>query len=401
MTSNGDIPILSKGTKVNDTYTIKKHIGHGGYGEIYTVLNNNDNQLYAMKTEMKSQKKQGLEGEVAFFEKLQDSPYFPKIITSGETHQYRYLIMELLGPSLSQVCKVLPNERISKHTVTFISKAMLKAIEDCHKHGIIHRDIKPANFLIRPDQDYPIALIDFGLSRQYYDSDGQPFPPRDHPGFIGTCCFASLNAQRGEELSKRDDLISWIYSLVCLADYLPWPGRRNRAKTKEIKERIQPAKLLRKLPRQFIEIYDDINRLSFYDEPNYQRYYDLIDEAYSQLGGHKKKLDWEKVSPHEISKVSEIPLVDKHHKKTSKSQKSKEKGSSIDSKTDRQKKNNQTSSSSINNYNNNVNNENNDSPTPPPIVDRDAKSRSKSKSKSRSNKDKDVGCGGPHNCNIF
>lgn len=391
MTSkSSEIPILQKGTKV-DEFVIKKHIGHGGYGEIYTVLNENDNTLYAMKTEMKSQRKQGLEGEIEFFKKLQDSPYFPKIIRSGENSEFRYLIMELLGPSLSQICKILPNERLSKHTVTFISKAMLQAIEDCHKHGIIHRDIKPANFLIRPGRECPVALIDFGLSRRYYDEDGRPFPPREHPGFIGTCCFASLNAQRGEELSKRDDLISWIYSLVCLADYLPWPGRRNRAKTKEIKEKIQPAKLMRKLPRQFIEIYEDINTLSFYDEPRYQKYYTLIDQAYSQLGGHKKKLDWEKVSPHEISKVSEISLIDKSRHSHRKEKSHQSRAVSIDNKTDIQKRNNPSQSSS----NNGLQGYNNDNDQQsPPIVGNVSKTGSKSDKKS------EVGCGAG-NCNIF
>lgn len=301
-------PILSKGTEV-DKFVIRKHIGHGGYGEIYTVLNRDDDNLYAMKTEMLSAPKQGLRDEINFLKGLRGCLFFPQIIAFGETSDFRWLTMELLGASLSQIVRILPSERLSKHTATYVAKGTLRAIQACHQRNIIHRDIKPANFLIRPNKDYPIVLIDFGLSRIYADESGTPLEPRERPGFIGTCAFASVHAQKGMELSKRDDLISWLYSIVYLIDYLPWPGRKNRAKTKEIKEHILPAKLFRKLPKQFIEIYNNVMNLSFFDEPDYNLYYSLLDQAYQELGGDKKHLDWEKLPASQVSKVSALPLV--------------------------------------------------------------------------------------------
>jgi serine/threonine protein kinase len=97
---------------------------------------------------------------------------------------------------------------------------MLRAIESFHGHGFLHRDIKPSNSLIRPSRKYPLALIDYGLSRPYCDClTGNPIPPRHNPGFVGTSKYASINAHAGVELGRRDDLYSWFFSMVEL-----WAG---------------------------------------------------------------------------------------------------------------------------------------------------------------------------------
>ena len=302
--------IYPPGTVI-DKYTIRQHVGHGGYGETYSVTKNgeDDDQLYAMKTENKKAAKSAIYEEIEFLMSIQDCPYFPHIIETGETPDLKWLVMELLGPSLAQLCRVLPNQSLSKYTATYIGKHMLKAIEECHKHGIIHRDIKPANFLVRPNRDYPICLIDFGLSRSYCDENGVPYPPRKHPGFVGTCSFASPAAHKGEELSKKDDIISLIYTIICVVDRLPWPGTKNREKTKEMKENMPPESLFKRTPKQFLTIFNMVSALSFYDEPDYQEYYRLLDEALNEISGKKNHLlDWEKLSSHTISKISAIPL---------------------------------------------------------------------------------------------
>ena len=301
--------VLPNKTKV-DHYIIESHIGHGGYGEIYSVYDENHKGPWAMKVEMKSAKKHGLTEEIHYLKMLRGSPMFPEYICNGETNELRYFIMELLGPSVSFVRRSLPDLRYSQLTATILAKEMLKCIEELHKRGYVHRDIKPGNFLIRPNRQNPIVLIDFGLSRRYADRETmKPLPPRHNPGFIGTCSFASLNAHEGKELGRRDDIFSWIYTVIEMVDKrLPWPGSKDREKTYRLKQTIRPYDLCHSLPRAFTTIYVKTIGYQFEDKPDYQGFYKLLDKAIQDLGGYGKPFDWEKLPPETISRISAISL---------------------------------------------------------------------------------------------
>lgn len=66
-------------------------------------------------------------------------------------------------------------------------------------------------------------ILDFGLARQYLDGDDHLRPERSFVGFRGTTRYASLNAHRGKELGRHDDLVSLFYMTVeFLTGKLPW-----------------------------------------------------------------------------------------------------------------------------------------------------------------------------------
>lgn len=309
MQNSNENNVLPNRTKV-DKFIIDSHIGHGGYGEIYAVYDENQNGPYAMKVEMKSAKKHGLTEEIHYLKMLRGSSMFPAFYTSGETNDLRYFIMELLGPSISVIRRSLPEQRYSKLTATILAKEMLKCIEELHKRGYVHRDIKPGNFLIRPNRSSPVVLIDFGLSKRFLDREtGKPIPPRQNPGFIGTCSFASVNAHEGKELGRRDDIISWLYTAIEMVEKkLPWPGSKDRDKTYRLKQTIKPLELFRSLPRAFSTIYMKTIDLTFYDCPPYQNFYRQLDKAINELGGFGKPFDWEYLPEHTINVISPIPL---------------------------------------------------------------------------------------------
>jgi hypothetical protein len=53
------------------------------------------------------------------------------------------------------------------------------------------------------------------------------------------------------------------------------------------------SQLCRSLPAQFAEIFEMTMRLAFADEPDYQRYITLMDEAVAEIGGDDQMFDWE------------------------------------------------------------------------------------------------------------
>lgn len=109
---------------------------------------------------------------------------------------------------------------------------MLNILENIHlkyvnmlSRSILHRDIKPENILTGRDNDSNLYLVDFGISKFYRDKKGRHMYNKmrfyisnfcDKKPFLGTSRYASLNAHKGHELSRRDDIESLGYVLVYL-----------------------------------------------------------------------------------------------------------------------------------------------------------------------------------------
>lgn len=112
-------------------------------------------------------KKSYLYNEKEVLTKLQDSPYFPRYFSFGQTSLFRFMVIECFGPSVSAIRRILLSSKFSLSSSLRIGIEMLRAIHEFHKHGFIHRDIKPSNFLISPSLSYPIILIDYGLAKKF------------------------------------------------------------------------------------------------------------------------------------------------------------------------------------------------------------------------------------------
>lgn len=286
-------------------FRVVKHVGAGGFGEIYSVMDPSTSKMCAMKIEYLGVHKSSLKLEIAILQELSGSKYFPKLIDQGKTQTIRYYVMELLGASLQNMRAIAPRKRFSMHTTLRIALESLKAIEEFHNHGYVHRDIKPGNFLIRDDDEYPICLIDFGLCRKYIDDKGKIIPPRDEPGFTGTCRYASVNAHNYNELGRRDDIISWIYTMVELADSkLPWPGTKDREATRTMKRDITATSLLKSFSDEILDIYREVRKLKYEDKPDYDLYKKLLQDAINECTEKRAGFDWEYYSRKLVEEVS-------------------------------------------------------------------------------------------------
>ena len=299
---------LQRGDIVGN-FRIVKLIGQGGYGDIFSVTKIGSKKMFAMKVESLNCNKQGLYIEHVFMRELQGCSFFPKLIDYGQTATHRYLVMELLGPSVSNTRRQFENHHYTMSTSLRIGIFMIKCIEAYHKAGLIHRDIKPGNFLLHTHSPNPLCLIDYGLSKRYLDVLGHPVPEQPKCGFKGTSKYASLRVHELHDASKRDDLVSWVYSMVELIDArLPWFNRREQREIYELKKAYRMRNLLHSYPQDFQLIWTHIAGLSYESEPNYDL---IVSTLFKMLSDQQLELhapfDWEYLQPEQINAYSPIP----------------------------------------------------------------------------------------------
>lgn len=356
-------------------YVILRLVGQGGFSYIYHVKDKDTDKKYALKVESKSARKPKLENEIEILNIIHVSPFFPDFIDQGETHKYRYYVMQLLGPNLTTIRKALPEKKFSLASTLLLSVHMLRCIEEFHKCGYVHRDIKPANFLVKDKREFPLALIDYGLSRNHIQtvrhpfeyisddddanhnsnfnnnadnrSDRAPIPPRPKTGFAGTLRYCSLTAHEGHELGRRDDLISWFFSAVELfKGELPWSDPsldRDAIKSQkeafctlttegleegelhqfEISQAKPQLKLCIGMPTEFTSIWNLLNEYSYESKPDYKMILSLLTRAMKKNNiKFGDKLDWEVLLKPEdkerISLVNIDPNYDYHFYKPDK-----------------------------------------------------------------------------------
>ncbi|OHT03078.1 CK1 family protein kinase [Tritrichomonas foetus] len=326
--------LMLTGTTISNFHVGHK-IGQGSFGEIYAIRSNIDSRLYALKVEPANTARKILDFEVMVLKTVHrpnknpnnintnspsrnnpscnsrnspssspdgslcnspyNSPYFPSLISSGKTHTHAWYVMELLGPSLSTVTKLLPSHRLSLSTGLRVATLILRALKSFHESGFIHRDIKPENILLRRSREYPIAIIDFGLSKVYIDrKTGKLIPARSHPGFRGTAVYASPNAHMHQDLARRDDLISWYYLVIDLLNGpLPWKLFESRAEILHLKRVLQMDELGGQIVPQFSDIWKLISPLTYNDRPNYEEIEKLLLEAQAENGISMDDEDWD------------------------------------------------------------------------------------------------------------
>ena len=97
---------------------------------------------------------------------------------------------------------------------------------------------------------------------------------------VGTALFASINAHKGRNLSRRDDLESLIYSLIyMICGTLPWKNikLKNKKERHQIimhmkEELCHNAKTLKdsdSVPIEILKMLAYVTHLKFNEEPNY------------------------------------------------------------------------------------------------------------------------------------
>ncbi|MCM1056120.1 MAG: protein kinase [Firmicutes bacterium] len=182
-----ELYFLTPGTMIADRYEIGVSIGSGGFGITYKAWDCTLAKIVAVKEyypagmvnrvpgEKKliiysgSRERECANGKVRFLEEARNMAKFnthPNIINVYdffEENNTAYIIMEFLdGVNYKEYIKA-EGGRVPLEKALEVTQAVLSALEEVHKNGILHRDISPDNIFMCSDGH--IKLIDFGAAR--------------------------------------------------------------------------------------------------------------------------------------------------------------------------------------------------------------------------------------------
>lgn len=210
---------------INKKYKILEHLGEGSFGTIYKGVNLRTNQNVAIKVEPIANSLHLLKHESKIYRILSGKKGIPNVRWYGCDEKNNYMVIDLLGKSLQQLR--LDHAPFSLRLTLQFGIELVNLIKTVHDMGLVHRDIKLDNFLMDLN-DKQLYLIDFGFCKSYKQEDGTHILPKKTSGLIGSNNYASINAHKNIELSRRDDLESVAYLLLCLHfGSLDWDRGQN------------------------------------------------------------------------------------------------------------------------------------------------------------------------------
>uniref|UniRef100_A0A7E4V016 Protein kinase domain-containing protein n=1 Tax=Panagrellus redivivus TaxID=6233 RepID=A0A7E4V016_PANRE len=307
-------PKLDAGTIVNSeshAYYIIDLIGAGGFGDVYKVEQNVTKEIYALKTEQIPQKGNmpqdrlkvelcgALQIETTVMSacnKVTDPEkrrHFVRMVDKGFTDKFKFLVMDLVGPSIDDLRRHVLGTDFSRATATKLSIETLQGIACLHHAGFLHRDIKPQNFACSRDPNSPtIYILDFGIARQYTNRNSKEVrPARDYVKFLGTIRYASRSAHRSKEQSRKDDVEQWIFLTAEMYDIgnLSWRKNNDRGAVLLEKEKFFQFKsphIWTSMPATFKQIMKTTDAMGYETEPDYPAIQALI-----ELGARESKYD--------------------------------------------------------------------------------------------------------------
>ncbi len=216
--------LFSNGIVLKERWEVIKLMAEGSFGQIYRALDRMDGgRAVAIKAEADDCQLPLLSMEICVLKTIRNYSehygrltHFPCFLGHGEQLGANFVVMELCGRNLMDLKKGTRDERFSAGTSLRLASQMMVALKSLHEMGWLHRDVKPSNFCMGREAANRrlVFLIDFGLCRQFMDSQREHRAPRPRCGFRGTTRYASVNMHAFKDMGRLDDLWSLFYILL-------------------------------------------------------------------------------------------------------------------------------------------------------------------------------------------
>lgn len=281
-------------TTVHQRYQLHKRIGKGSFGEVYIGTDLVTEGIVAIKLEDRGQKNVlAHEHEIYRALSMTRTPLrIPHIYWFGTHETRRVMVMQYLGNSLESQMRSRCGGKFSLKTTLMLGIQMFDLLERLHGNSYIHRDLKPENFLMGVGAErHHVYLIDFGLAKRYKTEDKVHIKAKTDKNIVGTARYASVHSHNGVELSRRDDLESFLYLMVYfLKGHLPWQGLPVAGKEEkykaigELKASILPERLCEGLPAELCQFLTFVRALQFKERPDYQKLRKLLVQIFDRMG---------------------------------------------------------------------------------------------------------------------
>lgn len=259
-------------------YKMIEKLGSGSFGDIYSGVNIRTREKVAIKIEPIINNTKLLKNETKIYQYLSGCLGIPQLKWFGVDNENNYMVINLLGTSLSELVKKY--KRFSLNLTLQIGIQILERLKTIHEKGLIHRDVKPDNFLMGDNNI--LFIIDFGLCKTYWDENRNHIKKRKLSNLLGTPDFISINVHNLVEPTRRDDLESLGYIFLYLYNgELEWQkiNNINDNHKNNKNELIKNAKreFVDSLKNQpFVSYFKYVQNLEFNETPNYEHLIELL-----------------------------------------------------------------------------------------------------------------------------
>jgi serine/threonine protein kinase len=203
----------ASGTKPLQGYTLKRGIGHGGFGEVYYATSDAGKEV-ALKLIRRNWDVE-LRG-VNHCLNLKHPNLLALYDVRQDANDDNWVVMELMsGDSLEDVLQRSPNGLSVDEALAWMH-GLAAGVAYLHDHGIVHRDLKPGNIFV---DEGIIKIGDYGLSKFISCSrrSGQT-------GSVGTVHYMAPEVANGRYGKEIDIYALGIILYEMLTGHVPFEG---------------------------------------------------------------------------------------------------------------------------------------------------------------------------------